>query len=194
MDSATDLEASAVRQAAARAICVRVRESVAGWLTDRMCMQVAICASMRTCDELLSFLLKAHVARGAVAASKTLLLSPSEWDALFGHQASPCQTSPLADVRADPRFVHSCGRVQSALRCTVGESGQGALWQRPLTKAACALAMHMDRYEEFITSSLGNVVRADLRRLEDLRCTMEDEGVDVVLVAQLVQALADCVV
>jgi hypothetical protein len=193
MDAAGGLESSAARQACVHAIRSRVNEHVADWLGDTACMQLALCASTRGGDELLEFVLKPNVAKIAIREAPKVALSQDEWNVLFGFKAIPSKTGHFEKVQRDKTFAQSVERIQNALRCTVGESGQGAMWQRTWTKAACTLALHTESHEEWVASSLGNVVRADLRRLEDLRCTMEDEGMETMMLAEVVQALADCV-
>lgn len=193
MDAASGLESSAARQACVHQIRARVNEHVADWLMDAASVQVALAASVRGGEELLEFVLKPNVAKIAVQKASQLALSQEEWDVLFGFKAVPSKTSHLEKIQRDQTFGQSVVRIQNALRCTVGESGQGAMWQRTWTKAACTLALHTESHEDWISSSLGNVVRADLRRLEDLRCTMEDDGMETMMLAEVVQALADCV-
>ena len=56
------------------------------------------------------------------------------------------------------------------------------------------MAIHSEQHEEYIASCLGNVVKADSRRLEELQVAVEDDmGHETMLLGQVVVALAESV-
>ena len=187
-------EASSARQQAVADIRARVGEHVATWVADAECVQISLAASTREPAELLAFLFKPAVAKAAARKIKELSMSLEEWSALFGSMARPTKTTSLEKVVAEPKFVQSVNTLQNALRCTVGEAAQGTAWARAWTRSCCYLAMHNELHEECIATCLGSVVRADSRRLEELRVAIDDTGLDTMLLGQMLVALADSVV
>ena len=54
--------------------------------------------------------------------------------------------------------------------------------------------VHFDtRSFDALTSTLGTIVRADARRMEELRETLDDEGVETMLMTKVLKALSDSV-
>lgn len=121
-------------------------------------------------------------------------MTDTEFSALFGTDAHPLRTTALETVFGDATFTRAVGRLQKALRCTTAEALQAKAWMNPFTKTACLLAIHATQFEDHVSSCLGNIVRADLRRLEDLQNELDDEGADVMLLGQVVVALSSSVV
>jgi len=186
-------EVSAARQRAVADIRQRVAENVASWLSDTECVELALAASTREPAELLGFLFKPQLARAAAPKLKLLAITLDEWAALFGSTARPTKTTLLERVLQEDKFVSSVKTLQNALRCTIGEEAQGSTWSRAWTKASCYVGMHSETHEECIAVCLGNVVRADSRRLEELRVIIDDDGLETMLLGQMLSALADSV-
>jgi hypothetical protein len=167
-----------------------VHASVANWLRDAECIQIALVCATRQHDELLQYMFNKDVAKRCLQSAASLSITSDEWLVLFGAAAPSTASSQLAKVVADSSFVSVTTALQTALRCTVQEATQSKTWARHFSRAACLLSMHVEQHEAFVASCIGNVVRADLRRLEDVRSDIDDEGCDVVLVSQVVQALS----
>ena len=206
-------EASAARQQAVANIRARVCEHVASWLTDPECVQVALSASTREPDELAGRRrgLPVQAERGEDGGAQD---HPSRVGAccpaahrdhtrrvervVWSMARSPTKTSLLEKV-VEEKFVQAVATrswlrgVGRTLRCTIGEQAQGSIWARAWTKSCCYLAMHNETHEECIATCLGNVVRADSRRLEELRVAIDDEGLETMLLGQMLVALADSV-
>lgn len=187
-------EAATARLAAVGAIRSRVGQAAGNWLRDDECVQIALASATRAHEELMEFMFNAQVARATAKKVKTLAVTPSEWGALFGWQARPTRSTVLESAVAEGTFVVCSSKLKSALRTTVSESSQGEIWTRGWSRAACVLAMHVEAHEDFISTCLGNLVRGDLRRLEDMRTELDDSGLEVMMVAQVVTALAESVV
>ena len=183
-------EAAAARQAAIAAIRARVGTRIGSWVKDPECVQMAMACAMRESAEMLEFLFSASVAHQAQQDTKGLMITIGEWDALFGSHARPSRPAPVETMCMAAEFQAPIGAVQNALRCTVDESNVAPVWGRALTKAACVFAMHTETHEDFLESALGSVVRADARRLDDLREILETEGTDTMTIAAAVVALA----
>jgi len=186
-------DAAKARLAAVAAIRARVSAVAGTWLRDDECVQVALACATRAHAELMEFLFSAHVARAAGQEAAGLAVTPAEWDALFGSNARPTRSTLLEAAVAENAFVQCAAKLQNALRTTVSESSQGQTWARGWNKAACVLAMHIENHEEYVATCLGNLVRGDLRRLEDMRTELDDDGLEVMMMAGIVTALSESV-
>ena len=162
-------------------------------MRDDECVQLAMASSMREKSDITDFLFKPVVARAAAEASDTLSMTVDEWSALFGAPARPTRGMKLEKLTTDEGFRTGTAKISNAIRTTVGERAQGEIWARGWTQAACMAAMHATAYEEFVSACLGNVVRADLRRMEDLQTELDEAGVDTMLLGQLLGALSESV-
>ena len=186
-------EAAAAKQLAVASIRARIGARIGTWVKDPECVQMAIACAMRDSSEMLDFLFSASVAKEAQKDTNGLMLTIGEWSALFGSQARPTRVTPVEALCSNYQFQTSVRAVQNALRCTVDERDIAPQWSRPVTKAACVLAMHTETHEDFLESALGSVVKADARRLDDLREALETEGTDVMMIAAAIVALAQIV-
>ena len=181
------------RQKACAAICERVARQVAGWPTSVEMVQIALACSTRKPAELLQFMFSRHLAQAAIAKAPELAVKKEEWVALFGTASRPSGVGAVSAVQCEPGLKEGILKIQNALRCTVAETAQGQAWARPWTRTAAFLAMHTDEHEQLITFSVGNIVRADFRRLEDFRAEIEESSWDTMLLASVVSALAAAV-
>ena len=187
------MEANKERQAAVAGIRARVQEYVGSWLGDAEAVQVALACATRDPAELLDYVASKEAARRAKAGAKALAITSAELTALFGSAATPAKGEPIAAVVATPGFRAEEAKLGAALRCTVAESGPSAAWARPCCRLACHYAMHMQRHEEALHTALGGFVRADSRRLDDVRADVEDAGPDLMLLALTIVALSESV-
>lgn len=185
--------AATLRQQAVVNIRSRATELLGSWVKDADGVQIAMACAMRAPTELLEFMLSAHHARAASKHAAELAIRPDEWAALFGAGARMTKCEELGGRLGAVDKLRGVPALASALRCTIAEATQGSAWARTWTKTACLVAMHMEAHEETLALSLGNVVRADLRRLEDLRCMLDDDGIGEMAVAQMLEALAHSV-
>ena len=175
-------------------IKARVAQHVGTWLADHEAVAIAVGASTRVAEEVLEYLCSPMVAKRAIENRKSIAVTTDEWDAMFGSEARPLRTSPLDPLVRDVAFGEAARHVGEALRTTVEEHEQKQLWSRQMTQAASIIAMQMEAHETYVSSCLGNIVRSDLRRLEDLQCRLEDEGIDAMLIGTTLGALGKCVV
>lgn len=187
-------EASQRRIQTVSQIKSRVAQHLGSWLADHDAISIAVAAATRVSKEVLEYLCSPVVARKAIEHAKTLSITTIEWDALFGAEARPVKVTALEELSRDPQFSKAVKEVGDALSITVEESQQKQIWSRHLTQAACTIGMYMENHEKYISSCLGNIVRSDLRRLEDLQCALEDEGPDAMLIGSTLSSLSVCVV
>lgn len=185
--------ATVARGSAVAALRSRVAQHVGGWLTDVMCVQVAIAATLRTPIELLEFLLKPSDAKRALAARETIALKSDEFRCLFGTGASPTRMRHINDATEDHIFKEHAKRTSDAMRCSLGEANQSKIWASAWSKVIMVVAMHMNDYDARLTDVLGTVVKGDARRIEDVANMIDDEGVSTMMLSQAVGALAHSV-
>lgn len=187
-------DATQARLAAVAQIRGRVGPTVGNWLRDDECVQLALACATRAHADLVEFLFNAQVAKAASKQARALAITPLEWEALYGWKARPVRSKKLESAIAEPTFASFSATLQNSLRTTVNEREQQQVWARSWSKAACVFAAHVESHEDFLSTSLGNLVRGDLRRLEDLRTEVDDDGVDVMLLGQVIASLAESVV
>jgi hypothetical protein len=185
-----DQERTAARLAAVAAIRNRVSAVCGGWLRADECLQIAIVACTRGCAALSEFMFTSQLARAVQEHQKAVAITHAEFDVIFGSKSVPVRAAEVDAVVSETSFASSATRLKNALRTTIDEGEQAQLWQRPWSRTVCVLAVNFENHEEGLATALGNLVRADVRRLEDLRQDLEDEGIDVMLLSSVVGALA----
>lgn len=186
-------DAAAARQRAVTKIRNRVAAVAGSWLSASACVQIAIACATRDPKELLDVLFSSQVARAVSdpPVAKLIAITEREWKSLFGATGHATRSGPLEQLVLQPSFRSTAERLGVSLRCTICESSQSKLWARLWTRTACFVALHMNECEDLIGTSIGGVVRADSRRLEDMRAELEDNGFDSLLVSHAIVALAD---
>ena len=186
-------EAASARQQVVSSIRQRVNAQVGSWLTAEECVQISLACATRDCSELLKMLFATNVANAAFAKKSSLEINEEEWKTLFGAEAIVTRQSNLSMALTDATFADSLERLSSALRCTISEKIQSKAWTRPWVKTVCFLAMHLENTEEHIAASLGSIVRADSRRLEDFRAYLEEDGCDILVLAHVIETISHTV-
>lgn len=183
------------RRSVAEAVSRRVRAAVGSNVSIADALAVALaCTARRDRDDVLGMLLSPHQARGSLRAADELAITEREWGVLFASERENLRDGPVSGICADAAFADFDASMTSALRCSLAERATSAAWKRPVCKAACLLALHSDDAEERIGTCLGGLVRADSRRLDDIRSITEDEGADLMLLTKTVLSLANAVV
>jgi len=182
----------AARQAVIRSIGARVGEKVGRWFTNSEMLQLAIASSLRSAKDLLCFMFSRHVAQIALSNANEIRLNEEEWKTLLGVE-SLHRACALTDIQNEESLQSATERLENALRCTVSEKAQGEAWKRPFTRASVFVAMHCEEHESLVAHSVGNIVKADCRRLEDLRVHLEDEEEDLVLISKIIASLSDAI-
>lgn len=187
-------QAFTARQRTLTDVRTRVHTHVGTWLNDHECIQVALCASLREAEEATEFLFRKEVAKATLEKKRQLALNLHEWDALFGAPAVATNPASVERLAADGEFKSMLERLGTALRCTTEEKELKQTWGRGWTKAACVIAMHTDSHEDLVASSVGSVVRADSRRLEELRNEIDDDEAETMMLSSAIVALSQAIV
>ena len=124
-----------------------------------------------------------------------LAITESEWKVLFGSDSTHTKSNDdLKHIFDTPIFHDYMGEIASALRCTILEPSQSKLWAKNWTKVILYVAIHMTKDESMIGSTLGNMVSADSRRLEDMRAELDDDdGTEIMLFSRALAAISESV-
>lgn len=186
---------NAQRVAIVSAMRGRVEKHLTSTLSDADCVAVCIAASFpRDRDDVFGVILNNHLCKAVSSCADSLAILPEEWSTLFGKDSTFTKETPLSKVMAEDKFKATSDSISNALRCSLTEAGAKAAWQRAPSRLSCYLALHTECTEELVSHVLGGLVRADTRRLDDVRSTAEDEATDCMLLSMSVIALANCVV
>lgn len=179
-----------VVESIARRVCGVLGRDVAA----RECVSVALaCNAVRDREETLGFLFNRRDSAELIEHADALSLREDEWETLFGQEAVVLRTDGFDSVLKNKAFETSHAALQDALRCTLVERACAEAWRKQLCKVAAVFALHTGSGEERVTACLGGFVRGDLRRLDDLICDVDENGADVMLLCESVQALAAAV-
>ncbi len=179
---------AAVRERVSRHISVPVSDAEA----LKICFT---CATVES-DALLELSHSRVVRAEANANAHTLAISPMEFDVLLSDDALTNArrfglATALAEDEADPERQRQQEDIKRALKLTLSEKAQRELWESsPRSRMRVALAiLRKDAHVECLRHALGEVLGADLRLIEDLRCTTEDVGIDIMSVAALISTV-----
>ena len=181
------------QQACAGTLPVRVNDAVA--------LSVALAAGCVEADELLEFLLEGQVRSAALAQRARLRLVDAQFQAIFAsapivlcRREAPLQR--VAALFARPEAAALLRAVEQALVVTLLEAEPKARWERaPAVRLAAVLGVVRadDPTHACLEAVLGGLVAADKRKVEDLKAEIEDDGLDILLVAEAVRVLVACV-
>lgn len=172
----------------------RVEKNLSTTLVDTDCVSVCIAAAFpRDRDEILGFLLNSALSKRASNSADALALQEGEWAALFGKGSVLLRESTLLSMTNEPEFKEHAASLSDALRCSLTESVSKAAWQKASCKLSCYVSLYTDSSEEWVSHVIGGLVKADTRRLDDVRCGIEDSETDHMLLSRAVNALASCV-
>lgn len=173
----------------------RARERACSALKSTSTLQesllVVLAASApRDCEETNGLLLNRAQAELATSKQAYLALSNDEWAVLFGHNAECLAERDLEAICLDTDLRACIDTLTAALRCSLAEDQARRAWRRPLARLACYIALHAEDTEKKVAACLGGFVRADSRRLDEVRVEVEDGEVDHMLLCKAMLALS----
>lgn len=171
----------------------RVCKAAGSRLDDKLALQLAIACAMRESDDLIDFIAPRHVATAVRAQAAELAVTSEEWAGVFGRQLMPLRDGGVTAVVQSAEFQPEIAAIGDAIRCTVAEAEQSAQYKRAWTRALCYVGVHLNESDHALETTLGNLVRADGRRMEELREKIDDEGVDIMLMTKVLKALSESV-
>ena len=183
----------------------RTRRWVSVTLPDLDALTIALTCGMVEATALIQYAQERTVRTDAVGATARLKLSDAEFIALFG-TADPTMLRPrqaggdhnrrLVEYEALPEATALRAQLEAALSTTLLEDAQRAAWRSsPVIRVAAQVALcRASDAAQCLNAVVGGMVRADDRRVDDLKSTVEDRGLDIMIVSQALAALASSVV
>lgn len=188
------MESATARAQVIVALRTRVNTHVAALLSEREALQLAMAAAMRDPDEVFGFLLPLHLAKIAVKRRDDVMMTANEWKVLFGIGTQPVRDGGVATIVNSSEFSQKIELLSSALRQTISEKDSKSVFARLWPKLLCFFAMHLEMADQALLSVLGTVISADKRRIEELQNSIDDDGVEVVLISKILIALSTSLV
>lgn len=171
-------------------IISRVRTHVNSTLTNEMCLQIAIASSMRESESTIGFLTSHQMSKLVNSNRQALKLSDAEWSTLFGSHISPNDDTKFNSLVSNAGFTDQTKKIENALRLTILEHDQSAAWKKSWCKAVLYIAMHLENSDAALLSSLGTIIKADQRRIEDLVTEIDDKGVETLVFVKSIEAVS----
>lgn len=172
----------------------RVRGAVSGNVVDSDCLAVSVACSLpKDRDEVVGLVLNGRCYAQAVESADSIALTSEEWETLFGKDAVATRDCGMSAVASSKPFLPHATAIAAALRCSLSEPVAAASWQRSMSKISCYVSLYSDSCEQWINTVLGELVRADARRLDDVRSSAEDNDTDHLMLSQCVLAMAGSV-
>lgn len=188
------MESSTARHRALGSIRTRVLATGTGsWFKDAEHIQLAIATASRAPEEVVAVLFGPAVQLAVRGRAQNVAITDQEWKALFGVDVRPWRESNVAAVASKTPCVATLQRLNHALRCTIGEASEGKAWQNSWTRLAVYMALHMKDTEGLIASTLGNFVGGDSRRLEELAVETEEDGIDALMLSDVIDCMSTTV-
>ena len=173
-------------------IAARVQSATGLSHSPRFALEVAILASCNSNAELFEFFLPRHLRRVVGDAAEGIALTVAEFVAVAGHPNArrAGAADALAALESEEHATVLRCRLENALRQTLAETTQAKTWTSSRVRVAAILALHRERgFLEALNALLGEIVRSDLRRIEDLREDLLEEGINVFLIVNATRAL-----
>ena len=185
----------------------RTRRFVSVVLSDSDAVIIALTCGTMECGALLELSHDRIVSSEATQTADRLKLQCDEFAALFCGTVAPntrlSNRRDLASVQAaaaalqvqddlpEAKRLHAA--IAVALHTTLSEESQGAAWQSPRVRRLASLALLREDAQDSLVclhSILGEVVGSDLRRWDDLREDIKDDGVDLMLLSETISSVA----
>ena len=177
----------------------RTQTQVSIRMQDTDALFISIVTGSVEAAEIVEYAYEGTVRREVTAGIDALSMRMGEFTMLFGAHTMGRQlvaSRHLVEVCERPEAKTALGAIERALTTTLAESAQQQLWSKSLpTRVASYVALcRPSDGMECLSSVLGGIVHADSRQLDDLKTTIEDAGLDIMFVTELVRALVSCLV
>lgn len=141
-------------------------------------LQISLLAGCNEAGALLDFSFDRALASELKKQAAAVAMTRREWATVFRGVTVAVGEANLGNSRAS---------IESGLRCTLEEQDQKTRWARPVVQLLTYIALHsQEDVEEKISDVLGEIIRTDARRLEDVRTQLEQEGTNVLALSEAV--------
>lgn len=188
-----------------QAVRERTRQHISVVLSDYDALSIALMCGLVEAEALLEYSQERTVRTDAIRGIAKLALTDNEYVVLFGtpdpaaprpRKATSDSIKRLTAYEALPECKAVQLQLENALNTTLLEDAQRGAWcAHSVIRVAAQVALCRASDASLCVSSVvGGMVRADTRRLEDLKSCVEDQGLDIMIVTQAVCALASSIV
>lgn len=145
-------------------------------------LQISLLAGCNEANALLDFAFDRTLASELKKQTAAAALTRREWTAMFRGVTVPVREANLGTSRA----AMECG-----LTCTLAEQDQRRRWEIPVVQLLTYVALHsQEDVEEKVSDVLGEIIRTDVRRLEDVRTQLEQEGANILALSEAVSSIS----
>ena len=160
-------------------------------VSDFDALVLSLAASSLDAVELIEFVAGGAVRSEALKAREDLALKDDEFCLLFA-QREVCASSKASQLeRGCPEARQARAAIEQTLITTLREREQGSAWQASaVVRLAAHVAFCRKQGTGCVDAVVGGVINTDLRKVDDLRTAIEDEGLDVLSFSQSLRALA----
>jgi len=180
---------------------IRTKTHISVRLNDSLALSAALANASLESRNLVEYAFSGQIRTEVTQSRSELQLSGSEFASLFGARddgrAAAACSLPSRRVALLDESVEGKGfrtQLEAALSCTLCEKAQSTTWGRyPAVRlAAIAALLRADDSQAALEAVLGSFVITDARRVDDLKTTLEDRGLDLIFVSEVIAALAEC--
>lgn len=172
-------------------ICQRVRSVTTSTMTNSDCLQISITSSMRDAEAVVGLMVSHHMSKLILKDQETLKITPTEWQQLFDMSISPLQDNGMSSFVDTPSFKIQANKMEHALKLTLQENEQSKLWKKSWHKLIVYISMHLDFADDALLKSVGTIIKADQRKIEDYMNDIDDNGVETMTFAKSLQLVCD---
>lgn len=174
----------------------RVRRYISVPVSDSEALKICFTCSTVDSDALLELSHSRVVRTEACTHSHALSISSDEFASLLNEESLTNSrrynlNTALVEDELDAERKKNLEDIVVALKLTLNEKSQRDLWEsNPRVRMRVSLALlRKDNHVDCLRHALGEVLASDLRRVEDLRCCTDEEGIDIMSVSALISAV-----
>lgn len=161
-------------------------------IVQSLCM--GMCSIMAGGEEVAEFLFDAAVAKAVCANREALALNTAEWSAIVALCCTKLSTASMVKASKTPEFSERIRSAERALQWTLKEEANASKWKHLPVKVAVALCFHTTEPPfPALNAVFGSIVGSDERMCEDLHSSIQDETLDTLCMAAVVEAVSESV-
>ena len=145
--------------------------------------QISLFAGCNEAGALLDFAFDRALAGELKTQTTAAAMTRREWAAAFRGVVAAVGKANLGTSEAS---------IERGLQCTLKEQDQKSRWTMPVVRLLTYIALHsQEDVEEKIADVLGEIIRTDARRLEDVRTQLEQGGADILTLSEAVCSVSN---
>lgn len=158
----------------------RLAEALPRHMSDVEVIKFAFAAALRDPAVAICVLFGSRITKEAVTRTggklSLLAASPQEFGALFNWKSVVGTSDRIVDLeRSNAAHGDLITKLQAALQMTFISKQASEAWARPAVRCAAAIAERMVEHDQTLRAVVGEVMRGDARRIEQLQFDLLDE-------------------